>query len=163
MSLTFDRPLLSQQLSIAATEVLETMFFASAEPSQGEPSLGEPDSSIGDRIGATLDFHGACAGRLALSLDRAAAEELASNFFGGVGEGGPEEDSQSVMAELTNMVCGAMLSHLDKNSIFCLDAPKQLQPGEEVTGEIVKDLTLENGLLRLAFSLQQSDTKVLVP
>lgn len=154
MSLVFDRPLLSQQLTMAATEVLETMFFASVDAAN--EVAGCPD---GDRIGASLDFHGACAGRLALSLDRAAAEGLASNFFGGVGEGGPEEDSQSVMVELTNMVCGAMLSHLDRNSIFCLDTPKQLEPGEEATGEIVRDLTLEDGLLRLAFSLQEKASK----
>ncbi len=63
------------------------------------------------------------------------------------------------MVELTNMVCGAMLSHLDRNSIFCLDTPKQLEPGVEVTGEIVRDLTLEDGLLRLAFSLRESDSR----
>ncbi|MCX6610419.1 MAG: chemotaxis protein CheX [Acidobacteria bacterium] len=155
MSLVFDRPLLSEQLTMAATEVLETMFFASVDTASDEA-----ESPVGDRIGASLDFHGACAGRLALSLDRATAEGLASNFFGGVGEGGAEEDSQSVMVELTNMVCGAMLSHLDRNSIFCLDTPKQLEPGQEPTGEIVRDLSLEDGLLRLAFSLQESAPKV---
>ncbi len=150
MSLVFDRPMLSEQLTTAATEVLETMFFASVDPAEDENA-----APAGDRIGASLDFHGACAGHLAISLDRAAAECLASNFFGGVGEGGPAEDSQSVMVELTNMVCGAMLSHLDRNSIFCLDTPKQLEPGQEVNGEIVRNLALEDGLLRLAFSLQE--------
>ncbi len=158
MSLVFDRELLSQQLGVAATDVLETMFFTSVDLCEGEAgdSSGDPDA---ERIGASLDFHGACAGRLALSLDRAAAEGLAANFFGGVGEGGPEEDSQSVMVELTNMVCGAMLSHLDKNSIFCLDTPQQLKAGERVAGEIVKELTIEDGLLRLAFSLKESSVK----
>ena len=155
MSLVFDRELLSQQLGVAATEVLETMFFASVDLCKDEAGDSSEDSGV-DRIGASLDFHGACAGRLALSLDRAAAEGLAANFFGGVGEGGPEEDSQSVMVELTNMVCGAMLSHLDKNSIFCLDTPQQLKAGEQVTGEIVKELTIDDGLLRLAFSLNAS-------
>ena len=155
MSLVFDRALLSEQLGVAATEVLETMFFASVDLCEDEAGDSLGDSGA-DRIGASLDFHGACAGRLALSLDRAAAEGLAANFFGGVGEGGPEEDSQSVMVELTNMVCGAMLSHLDKNSIFCLDTPQQLKAGEQVTGEIVKELTIDDGLLRLAFSLKES-------
>jgi hypothetical protein len=63
------------------------------------------------------------------------------------------------MVELTNMVCGAMLSHLDKNSIFCLDTPQQLMAGEQVSGEIVKELTLEDGLLRLAFSLKESSAR----
>ncbi len=160
MSLAFDRPLLEEQLTTAATDVLETMFFSSVEAAVEPASLadGQVDSPVGslvspDRIGASLDFHGACAGRLALTLDRATAQELASSFFGGISEEGPEADSKSVMAELSNMICGAMLSHLDRKSIFCLDSPQALGPGEEASGEIVRKLCLDGGILQLAFSL----------
>lgn len=154
MSLVFDGPLLTKQLTMAATEVLETMFFASVEIPEAEAA--DPP---GDRIGASLDFHGACTGRLVLTLERAAAQELASSFLGGFGKAGPGEDIQSVLGELTNMVCGAMLSHLDRNSIFYLATPMQLEPGQEATGEIVQDLMLEDGLLRLAFSIQESNSE----
>ena len=52
------------------------------------------------------------------------------------------------------MVCGAMLSHLDRNSIFFLASPEALGDGEDAEGDIVR-LLLEDGLLRLAFSLDR--------
>lgn len=155
MSLVFDRTQLEHKLAGAATEVLETMFFSSVD---GETDLekGESSTPFDARIGAYLEFHGACTGRLALSLEKEAAESLALNFFGSTSEHGPESDSRSVMAELANMVCGAMLSHLDKHSIFCLDSPQQLASNEEADGEIVRVLRLEDGLLRLALSLDEA-------
>jgi len=153
MSLVFDRQALEEQWTAAASEVLETMFFTGVEWEVLDPEPAEP----GSRIGAALEFHGACAGRLALSLEREAAESLANSFFGGPGEDGPEEDCRSVMAGLTNMVCGAMLSHLDKKSIFCLDSPQPLAALVEMSGDIEKNLRLEVGLLRLAFSLEGAE------
>ena len=151
MSLVFEQEQLERQLAASATEVLETMFFSSAEEVSQEPL----DADQRDRIGAYLDFHGACAGRLVLSLERQAARDLASSFFGVTFEGAENEDYSSVMAELTNMVCGAMLSHLDRNSIFCLASPEPLGAGEDAQGDIVRLLQLEHGLLRLAFTLDR--------
>ena len=152
MSLVFEREQLGRQLAASATEVLETMFFAAVEELRRDPSGSEE----GERIGAYLDFHGACAGRLALSLEKDAARNLACCFFGENFEGTQEEDCASVMAELTNMVCGAMLSHLDRNSIFCLSSPEALSGGEDADGDVVRLLQLEDGLLRLAFSLDRA-------
>lgn len=151
MSLVFEQEQLRRQLAASATEVLETMFFSSVEEFQQEFL----DSDRGERLGAYLDFHGACAGRLALSLEKDAARNLATSFFGETFEGTEDEDCSSVMAELTNMVCGAMLSHLDRNSIFCLASPEALGDGEDAEGDIVRLLQLEDGLLRLAFTLDQ--------
>jgi CheY-specific phosphatase CheX len=153
MNLAFERPSLEQGLTKAATEVLETMFFASVDEVPVWDGATEED-----RVGAALEFHGACRGRLALSLDRNATLQLASSFFGDV-----EEDSaatcESVMAELTNMVCGAMLSKLDRNSIFCLDSPVPLAQGQEASGDIVKHLMIDDGLLRLAFSISDLEQR----
>ncbi len=79
MNLIFDRSLLTGQLTMVATEVLETLFFAS------------------------VDFHSDCARRLVLSPDRVAAK------------------------------------------------------AEEVTGEIVQNLQLKQGLLQLEFSIHRSN------
>jgi len=156
MSLAFDRSSLEEKLATAASDVLETMFFTSVEDADSEAERLYINSQT-NRIGASLDFHGACRGRLALSLEREAAQGLAMNFFGSCGPDGTEEDCRNVVAELTNMVCGAMLSHLDRKSIFCLDSPKELPMGEEAVGEVIRDLRLDNGLLRLAFSLEELD------
>lgn len=153
MSLAFERDLLAERLGGAATAVLETMFFSSAD--EGAPEDAADESGVG-RIGASLDFHGACTGRLELSLDRDTASELAVNFFGDLGHQEPEEDCRSVMAELTNMVCGTMLSQLDRHAIFCLNAPEPMPDGEEPTGEVEKTFRVEQGLLRLAFTLRDA-------
>lgn len=149
MSLVFEQERLKRQLAASATEVLETMFFSSVQELPQEPL----DATRRERIGAYLNFHGACAGRLALSLEKNAARNLATSFFGETVEGTKDEDCSSVMAELTNIVCGAMLSHLDRDSIFCLDSPEALGDGEDAEGHIIRLLQLEDGLLRLAFSL----------
>lgn len=153
MNLAFDREQLGKHLAGAATQVLETMFFANVE-AEAASSLFTPDRQARSRIGAELSFYGASKGHLSISLDRGAAQDLAANFFGHESGSGSDEDSRTVMAELTNMVCGAMLSHLDKHSIFYLGSPRPLPEGEEPSGEIVRLLGLESGLLRLAFSLR---------
>jgi len=151
MGLHFEQGQLSTSLTAAATEVLETMFFASAESETlGSPLAGEA------RIAASLDFHGASAGSLSLSLEAGAAAELADNFFGN--SDNHRAEAEAVMAELTNMICGAMLSRLDRSSVFCLDAPAILPAGAEVDGDVLTHLRLETGLLRLAFCLAPSET-----
>jgi len=156
MNSVFDQAQLGHHLAGAATQVLETMFFASVE-AESQISTSATQLQSGSRIGAALNFHGASKGQLSISLEREVARELATSFFGSYSEDGPEEDCRTVMAELTNMVCGAMLSHLDKHSIFCLDSPMPLPEGEEPIGEIVQLLRLESGLLRLAFSLDPDE------
>jgi CheY-specific phosphatase CheX len=156
MSLVFERSRLEQQLTGAATEVLETMFFTVVD-SETTAQTCDGLPKVLPRIGAVLKFQGACSGHLALSLESEAARDLATSFFGTIGEHGAEEDRRSVVAELTNMVCGAMLSHLDRHSIFCLASPVALAEGMEAEGEIVRLLRLEYGLLRLAFSVAAPD------
>ena len=166
MSLAFDRTEVERQLTAAAEEVLETMFFASIEESSADGATHASTDRIGtDRIGAAVSFHGTCEGHLAVSLGRDAAQCLAASFFGDWGDGdcgdtgefAASEQCASVMAELANMVCGSMLSRLEKKAIFCLETPEALPVGAEVGGWIEKDLVLENGLLRLAFSLTTAD------
>lgn len=149
MSSSFEAAPLAAQLTDAACEVLETMFFASAAEASGAEA-----SSAGARIGAELDFHGARHGKLAISLDEPTARDLAVNFFGDSAAQGVDEDSRLVVAELTNMICGTMLSHLDKHGIFCLDAPVNSPAGAEPQGPVELALRVEEGLLRLALTLE---------
>jgi CheY-specific phosphatase CheX len=155
----FDRSRLEQQLSGAAADVLGTMFFASVDEDLPGTSAGNhPRESA--RLAMQLSFSGACCGNLALSLDTTTAGTLAASFFGELDESRSEQDCRLVMAELTNMVCGAMLSQLDRQGIFCLGSPEILPPGPEVDGEVVRTLRVEEGLLRLAFSIGLKDCGV---
>ena len=153
MSLAFEKVEAERELSAALCEVLETMFFASIE----ERTAGGVGNRGGDRVGASVAFHGACEGSLAISLDRAAVEALAAGFFGEAADTQVGDQYESVMGELANMVCGAMLSKLDRKAIFCLEAPVALTAGGDPRGWIEKDFALEEGLLHLAFSLSGDD------
>lgn len=161
MNLAFERKDVERELTAAAIEVLETMFFASLEKLEA----GAVFDGTAGRIGAALSFHGACKGSLSISLDRKAAHELTASFFGenvtaddGLGEAtlGPDDDA-AVMAEIANMVCGAMLSRLERKAIFALGTPTPLAPGAEPIGWIEKDMALNDSILRLAFSLDRTD------
>jgi CheY-specific phosphatase CheX len=152
MNPAFDQARLEQQLTDAAADVLGTMFFASVDEDLAGAPVGFAAADRA-RLATLLPFSGACSGSLAVSLDRSTAGTLAANFFGELSESETEQDCRMVMAELTNMVCGAMLSRLDRQCIFCLGSPEILPPGPEVDGEVVRTLMVENGLLRLAFSI----------
>ena len=153
MSLAFEKAEAQRGLSAALCAVVETMFFASIE----ERTAGGVGDEGGDRVGASVAFHGACEGSLAISLDRAAVEVLAAGFFGEAADGQVGDQCESVMGELANMVCGTMLSKLERKAIFCLEAPVALEASGDPRGWIEKYFALDERLLHLAFSLSGDD------
>jgi len=126
-------------LGTAAAEVLETMFFTAAYP------LAEPaESTAGPRVAAHLDFAGTPAGALTLSVSEPAVRVLAANFLA-PDEDGPVPASQlgSVVFELANMICGALLSHVNSDALFCLSSPELLPDGAAPPpGRPTRSLTL---------------------
>jgi len=108
---------LNRNLQLAAADVLETMFFAAAMPL---PMIEAPAG-----VSATVHFSGTHAGALSVSLEEDAARAIAGNFLG-VEEAGDIEASQvgEVVCEMTNMLCGALLSRWNANGEYSLDAPR---------------------------------------
>ena len=88
MNSVFERAEVERELSAATGEVLETMFFTTieetgiAETGIEETAIDEVEPRGGGRVGASVAFHGASEGRLAISLDRGSVEGLAAGFFG---------------------------------------------------------------------------------
>ena len=104
----------------AAQRTLETMFFA--VPDAISASARRP---AGDLIAAVLTFRGSPYGSFGLLVSEPLAHVLAANFFG------CDESSAmasghvtGVVAELTNMICGAALTKLATGAAFDLAAPK---------------------------------------
>ncbi len=149
--MVFEKEQVERALSAAATEVLETMFFASVDEADGTAARGVGD----ERIGVQIAFQGACCGCLSLSLEAQAVQSLAAGFLGEEQEP-QQEESGAVMAELANMVCGALLSRLARKAIFRLDRPVLLASPAVGRGWIEKELLLDEGLLRLAFSFDHT-------
>jgi len=137
---------MEQVLSDAAAEVLETMFFTSLAEE------GEPVPPItGPLVCPNLSFRGPCSGRLGLRIPLETGRQIAANFLGLEGSEVTQSQLQDVLCELSNMICGSVLSRLESGSIFELLHP-EIGPGETAGSPAVsRTLALEDGVLEVWF------------
>ena len=121
-----------EALREAVTEVLEKMFFIRAlEDPKAAAELSKSASEFRDESGivARVRFHGEPSGVLSLRLDFPVARAIAADFLA---EEEPELNTkqvEEVVAELANMVCGAVLSRVESAATFRLDPPAIVDPG----------------------------------
>jgi CheY-specific phosphatase CheX len=136
----------------SATEVLETMFFATVT---GEPA---PDAPGGRWISAGLSFQGGRAGRFGVRTPVETGRKIAATFLGLEEDELTDSQTGEVMCELANMVCGSALSRLDGRARFDLRHP-ELNPPEPICddeGRVVRRaLCLEDGELAFWLELEQ--------
>jgi CheY-specific phosphatase CheX len=109
-------------LTAAVEEVLETMCFTTVLRSSEGPA---PDSRGGERtLTAELGFEGVPSGGFRVSVDRKVAKMLSAGFFG-LDEGEiTDEQSADLVCELANMICGSVLSRLERNVTFHISHPE---------------------------------------
>jgi CheY-specific phosphatase CheX len=129
----------NEALANAVREVLETMFFTCvyAETPGGECAA---------RIEARLPFSGGRTGEFRLGISPEAARTIAAGFLGA------EDESQigatqigDVVCEVTNMVCGSLLSRLGADLAFDLQPPALAAPGAEDGGPACRLRTFDLG------------------
>ncbi len=119
----------------ALDEILETMFFTSV--------TRETDTGPGPHaFTAALHFNGSPSGSFALSISKQAACELAADFLGSE-EPVSEEQAGEVVRELTNMVCGSVLSCVERSQHFDLTEPELLHAPPDYP--LRRTFELENG------------------
>lgn len=131
-----------------AAEVLETMFFTEAELASCEHAW------LGSAPCARIRFEGSHFGEMLLGVSAEAADPIAASFLGL----DPMEltDSQrgQVIQELTNILCGAMLSHLWPESKLALSSPEltpwQVWPSE---GLLHRCFAIPEGMLGISIRL----------
>jgi CheY-specific phosphatase CheX len=135
----------------AARDVLETMFFATV----AEGAVGEPLAEA--HLATRLRFRGAPPGEFRLRISRDAAQAIATAFSGRENESdlAPGEVEQ-VLCELTNVICGAVLSRLEKDTTFELESPEALAPapGEAPVSGVHCPLWLDCGRLDVWLRLE---------
>jgi CheY-specific phosphatase CheX len=142
---------LEQLLTDAATEVLETMFFATVT---GEPA---PDASAAPWISAGLAFQGWRAGRFGVRTPLETTRQLTASFLGLDEDALSEAQTSEVICELANMVCGSALSRLDGGARFDLQHPElnPLEPvGEEDSRVARTTLATQDGVLAFWLELE---------
>lgn len=102
-------------LAECAAEVLETMFFL-------PPSEDPADEPEGRVIEISVKFDGQPGGVFRLAIGAGAAMVAAGNFLGCDGPVTAEQARETV-AEMANMVCGAVLSRVESETHFALAPP----------------------------------------
>jgi len=139
-----------QMLSTAAEQVLETMFFAAV---YGPAPEGEPADA--PRFAARLGFEGTPSGILTIGVSRPAAHTLAANFLAVDGEDGlTDAQVGGVVCELANMICGALLSHVEGEEHFRLSSPELLPDAAPAACQHHQSLDLGDGTLDLWLAVE---------
>jgi CheY-specific phosphatase CheX len=110
---------LTGALAESVSEVLETMYFTGVAGSEKQEA--PPD---GDWICTRLDFHGSRPGSLGVRAPLPTARILAESFLGAEPETITESQCVEVLGEMTNMICGNVLSRLAKEERFALSHPE---------------------------------------
>lgn len=114
---------MSEAISAAAADVLETMFFSPVmAESAGDGAMPAP------ALAARLRFSGGRSGTFAVRISTSAAENMATNFLGEETAQPASGQVQDVICELTNMLCGSVLSRLDSKAHFDLGPPELVDP-----------------------------------
>ncbi len=123
--------------------VLETMCYSDPLPITG---LEEGQACIRTQ----LRFHGTYSGMFHLDVTEDAGRSLATTFLGAEEEvAGPE--TAGVICELTNMICGSMLSTLDARADIQLDAPELVEDVVPRSDDaLYKAFEIDNGQMAVA-------------
>jgi CheY-specific phosphatase CheX len=114
----------------SARHALETMCFTAPDATSADPSRPP-----GELIASHLTFAGAPPGRFGAVVSAPVARNIAANFLGAEDDAAVRpEQVREVVGELTNMICGAVLSELESNVNFDLSAPAPVLVAETEPG-----------------------------
>jgi len=130
-------------------EVLETMFFAEAVPSECGHSW------MGAAVSARVPFEGSHSGEMRLDVSGEAADAVASAFLGADPGELSEAARTQVMLELANILCGAILSHLWPESKLALASPELASDAANTDYQLHNCFELIDG--RLAVGIRWSE------
>jgi hypothetical protein len=141
---------LGQVLSDSAAEVLESMFFtgvAGEAPAEAIPA----DAAIW----ASLRFLGSPSGAFGVGLPRDAARRIAASFLGTETSEVSDTQTDEVICELANMLCGSVLSRVEGNARFDLSQPRPAAaPADSGSPGARKTLLTEEGPLAVWVELE---------
>lgn len=130
-------------------EVLETMFFTSVV---AEDSTEGSDSMVS----AELSFLGSPSGRFGVRVPKSTGRQIASSFLGLEEAKISEEQVGQVVCELTNMICGSVLSRVEAGARFELMHPEvdsKNTDWRQYNGAVGSTFGLEEGTVTIWMTL----------
>jgi CheY-specific phosphatase CheX len=135
-----------QLVNASASEVLETMFFTGV--------IGEAESLPSDGLTTRLNFRGTPSGSVGVSLSRESSRQIAAGFLAEEEQGISQDRVDEVICELTNMLCGSLLSKIESDGAFELSHPELAPlPGNP---EYSRNFEIENGTLGVWLTLGET-------
>jgi hypothetical protein len=142
-------------IRLVAGEVLETMFFTEAELVECEHAwLGAANS-------ARIRFEGSHRGEMLLGASAEATDPIAASFLGLDPTELTDGQREQVIQELSNILCGAMLSKLWPESKLALSSP-ELTPWLEwpKAGLLHRCFAMPEGMLAISIRLTSAEPGV---
>ena len=134
----------SEVLSRVGAQVLETMFFDEAVATACNHAW------IASAASVRLVFEGSHRGQFLLSVASEVARSIAPAFLGIDPEEVVEEQSNQVLLELANILCGSVLSRLWPESDLTLEAPESIQAAGPLEHALHKCFLLPEGMLSVS-------------
>ncbi len=144
----------SALLAEAASEVLETMFFAGVEG-----CVPPEEARTADSEWARVAIRGEVSGEFLMCITPPAARRLAADFAGTLEkEALSEAQVFEVVCELANMICGSTLSRVNRGGLFELSKPERAPeaPGAPWDPDSSCGLRLDEGALAARLTLDVS-------
>jgi hypothetical protein len=107
-----------------SSEVLDAMYFATvlgSAPHETRPDTMPDTESL---MAFSLEFVGDISGRFGVELGTSTARLLAANFLGEAETDISSSDVSEVAGELANMLCGSVMSCVEREHPFALSHPE---------------------------------------
>jgi CheY-specific phosphatase CheX len=154
-------------LAISAEEVLANMFFTQVvarKPVEGAPEkpfMGVRLCFLGGTEGDQGTSTSKPGGHLDLEVSREGAQWIASSFLAAEDGSVPQHRVADVMCELTNVVCGNVMSSIASASGFSMLSPELIRgssPEWLHTVHYEESFQLERGWLTLRLALAGKTT-----
>ncbi len=133
------------------SEVLESMYFTTVLESSS--NLGSPPATLPGHLAFGLRFQGEVHGSFGINLSPAMARVLAANFLGEEEETLTDVEVAEVAGELTNMLCGSIVSRVEGTSKFALSHPEPLIPSTALSDILTSTLETDSGSLHTWISI----------
>jgi CheY-specific phosphatase CheX len=116
---------LKTAMTTSISEVLETMFFMTIEPSEVDKWADSVDDVSGVKhLASRIEFSGPLSGFFVLAIPESILAEMAEMFMGVEPAEVNETHCTGIISEAINMIAGNAFSKLDDQAVFNLGIPQ---------------------------------------
>ena len=137
-------------------EVLESMYFTTVLETSSRPPQ-QPDPTW-DGLSFSLHFQGDVHGHFGMRMESTMARTIAANFLGEQEESLTGDEIAEVAGELTNMLCGSIVSRVEGRSKFALSHPEPFFTHAATPEIYTCALETDNGVLEAWISIDPPDS-----